>query len=87
MKKFIYYSFSLLLLYSVYACQFKKNPPNVILILTDDQGWGDLSLNGNQDINTPNLDQLGRSGARFDRFLSVLFVHLRERKFLREGTM
>ena len=68
MKKFICSSFSLLLLFSVYACQFKKNPPNVILILTDDQGWGDLSLNGNQDINTPNLDQLGRSGARFDRF-------------------
>lgn len=42
--------------------------PNVIVILTDDQGWGDLSLNGNKNINTPSLDALGRIGARFDRF-------------------
>lgn len=42
--------------------------PNVIVILTDDQGWGDLSLNGNTNLSTPNIDALGRSGARFDRF-------------------
>ena len=68
MKKFISYTFSLPLLFFLWGCQVEKNPPNVILILTDDQGWGDLSLNGNQDINTPNLDQLGRSGTQFDRF-------------------
>ncbi|MFN3193579.1 MAG: arylsulfatase [Aureliella sp.] len=42
--------------------------PNVIVILTDDQGWGDLSLHGNQNLSTPNLDRLGRLGSRFDRF-------------------
>ena len=42
--------------------------PNVIVILTDDQGWGDLSLNGNTDLATPNIDSLARDGARFDRF-------------------
>ncbi|UCG26923.1 MAG: arylsulfatase [Bacteroidales bacterium] len=42
--------------------------PNVILILTDDQGWGDLSLNGNPDIRTPNIDSMAISGAVFDRF-------------------
>ena len=42
--------------------------PNVILILTDDQGWGDLSLNGNSDLNTPNIDNLAQNGAIFDRF-------------------
>lgn len=42
--------------------------PNVVVILTDDQGWGDLSLNGNQNLATPNLDRLGRNGVRFDRF-------------------
>jgi arylsulfatase A len=42
--------------------------PNVLFILTDDQGWGDLSLHGNPFVQTPNLDQLARSGARFDRF-------------------
>ena len=42
--------------------------PNVLVILTDDQGWGDLSLNGNTDLSTPNIDSLARDGARFDRF-------------------
>lgn len=42
--------------------------PNVIVILTDDQGWGDLSINGNTNLSTPNIDSIGRQGARFDRF-------------------
>ena len=37
--------------------------PNVVVILTDDQGWGDLSLNGNRDLDTPNIDSLARDGA------------------------
>jgi arylsulfatase A-like enzyme len=42
--------------------------PNVIVILTDDQGWGDLSLNGNVSIQTPHIDQLAGDGARFQHF-------------------
>lgn len=42
--------------------------PNVIVILTDDQGWGDLSLHGNIDLQTPNIDKLAKSGVQFDRF-------------------
>ncbi|WP_417729726.1 arylsulfatase [Rosistilla oblonga] len=42
--------------------------PNVLVILTDDQGWGDLSVNGNTNLNTPNIDSLARDGASFDRF-------------------
>lgn len=42
--------------------------PNVIVILTDDQGWGDLSVNGNTNLSTPNIDQLAADGAAFDRF-------------------
>lgn len=42
--------------------------PNVIVILTDDQGWGDLSLNGNTNLSTPNIDKLAADGAMFDRF-------------------
>lgn len=42
--------------------------PNVVVILSDDQGWGDLSLNGNTNLHTPNIDSIGRAGARFDRF-------------------
>jgi arylsulfatase A-like enzyme len=39
--------------------------PNVILILTDDQGYGDLSAHGNPILKTPNLDQLHAQGVRF----------------------
>jgi len=42
--------------------------PNVIIVLTDDQGWGDLSMNGNVNIQTPNIDGLAESGAKFDNF-------------------
>lgn len=42
--------------------------PNVIVILSDDQGWGDLSLNGNTNLATPNIDSLARDGAQFDCF-------------------
>ncbi len=46
----------------------EPRPPNVVVILTDDQGWGDLSLHGNTNLSTPNIDAIGRAGARFDRF-------------------
>jgi len=42
--------------------------PNVVVLLTDDQGWGDLSINGNTNLATPNIDSIGRTGAVFDRF-------------------
>ena len=42
--------------------------PNVLLILTDDQGWGDIGSHGNEKLDTPNLDRLAAQGARFDRF-------------------
>ncbi|MBN9121106.1 MAG: arylsulfatase [Planctomycetes bacterium] len=41
---------------------------NIVIILADDQGWGDLSLNGNTNLRTPNIDSLARDGAKFDRF-------------------
>ena len=42
--------------------------PNVLLILTDDQGYGDLSLHGNPQLSTPAMDRIGREGIRLDRF-------------------
>ncbi|MDA9089744.1 arylsulfatase [Maribacter arcticus] len=42
--------------------------PNIILILADDQGWGDLSSNGNTNLNTPNIDSLRINGASFENF-------------------
>lgn len=42
--------------------------PNVVVILADDLGWGDLSCHGNSNLNTPHLDELQLSGASFERF-------------------
>lgn len=45
-----------------------NRPPNIVVILADDQGWGDLSIHGNTNLKTPNIDSLGRDGVMFDRF-------------------
>lgn len=42
--------------------------PNIIVILTDDQGYGDLSCHGNPVLKTPNLDRLHAEGVRFTDF-------------------
>ena len=42
--------------------------PNVVVILTDDQGWGDLSVNGNTNLATPHIDSLARDGATLEYF-------------------
>src|SRR5205807_647645 len=42
--------------------------PNIVIILADDQGWGDLSINGNSNLSTPNIDSLACTGAMFEHF-------------------
>ncbi len=48
--------------------------PNVILIMADDLGWGDVGFNGNTIIKTPNLDALAGEGVIFERFYSACAV-------------
>jgi len=45
-----------------------QQPPNVVLIMTDDQGYGDIHAHGNKALDTPVLDRLREEGARFERF-------------------
>lgn len=45
--------------------------PNILFILTDDQGWWDLGLRGNDDIDTPTLDRLAADGVDFTRFYAA----------------
>ncbi len=42
--------------------------PNIVLVITDDQGWGDLASRGNPIIHTPNLDKLHDEAVRFTNF-------------------
>lgn len=48
----------------------KNDNPNVIIILTDDLGYGDLGCYGQTKIDTPNIDALARQGMRFTQFYS-----------------
>ena len=45
--------------------------PNIILCMTDDQGWGDVSYNGLKQIQTPALDAMAAKGMRFNRFYAA----------------
>lgn len=45
-----------------------KSKPNIVFVLTDDQGYWALGCNGNRDIVTPNIDRLAAEGARFENF-------------------
>ena len=42
--------------------------PNIVLVMADDLGWGDVAYNGNPVVHTPHLDQASQEGIRFDRF-------------------
>lgn len=43
-------------------------PPNILIIISDDQGWGDLSVNGNPSVRTPRIDAMAEAGVQFTRF-------------------
>ena len=47
--------------------------PNFIVIFADDQGWGDLGVQGHSDIRTPHIDRLAREGMRFTSFYAAPF--------------
>lgn len=49
-------------------CHAADTPPNVIIVMTDDQGYGDLSCHGNPILKTPNLDRLHGESIRFTDF-------------------
>lgn len=59
----------LLLLFALFAgCASPEEPPNVILIITDDQGYGDIAAHGNPLLQTPNLDRLHAEAVRLTDF-------------------
>ncbi len=75
--------------YNPYACYFaiiascllfiselnaQNQSPNIILIMTDDQGWGDTGYNGHPHLKTPNLDAMVSNGVEFTRFYAASAV-------------
>src|SRR5262252_7943288 len=45
-----------------------QRPPNVIVLVTDDQGYGDLACHGNTIVRTPHFDRLHAESVRFTNF-------------------
>ena len=52
----------------VSAADFTGRKPNIVFVMTDDQGYGDISAHGNPILKTPNLDRLHAEGVRFTDF-------------------
>lgn len=53
------------------ACAVGAERPNIILVMADDQGWGQVGYNGHPHLKTPNLDAMAAAGIRFDRFYAA----------------
>ncbi len=66
-----YFKLIPILLLGLVACNKvseNQKSPNIIIVMTDDQGWGDIQSHGNPQIDTPIMDKLADEGARFHRF-------------------
>jgi hypothetical protein len=46
----------------------RSRPPNIIVVMTDDQGYGDLAAHGNPILETPHLDRVWRKSVRFTEY-------------------
>ena len=49
----------------------QPTPPNIVLVMCDDLGWGDTGFNGNKIIKTPQLDAMAAAGLKFNRFYAA----------------
>ena len=63
-------TFLKLLLLTTIVQASSANSPNILIIFTDDQGYGDLACYGNKKNKTPRLDQLAKEGTKFTSFYS-----------------
>jgi len=59
------------LLFCSAVSAYAAERPNIVLIMTDDQGWGETGYYGHPYLKTPVLDEMARNGLRFDRFYAA----------------
>ncbi|MCA9080786.1 MAG: sulfatase-like hydrolase/transferase [Planctomycetaceae bacterium] len=68
-------SFAMLLTVAALLCGSSSfvtaEQPNIVLVMADDQGWGDMAYNGHPVLKTPNFDAAAATGLRFDRFYAA----------------
>lgn len=89
-KKYYLFGYCLLclklgLVFSASAQSLREKKPNVIFILADDMGYGDVGCYGQQKIATPNIDQLAKNGMRFTQFYAGTSVCAPSRASLLTG--
>ena len=68
MLKRIIYSIILL---AIFSCEKNNNSPNIVFILTDDLGYGDLSSYGSETIKTTNIDKLAKDGVKLTSYYAA----------------
>ncbi len=56
---------------SIVTCAKTERKPNIVLVMADDQGWGDVGYYDHPVLKTPNLDSMASEGLRFDRFYAA----------------
>ena len=67
LKRIIY----LIILLVIFSCEKNNNSPNIIFILTDDLGYGDLSSYGSETIKTTNIDKLAEDGVKLTSYYAA----------------
>lgn len=63
--------FSTLSIFAPWSLGAEPLRPNILLVMADDQGWGETGYNGHPQLRTPVLDEMARNGLRMDRFYAA----------------
>lgn len=69
--RMLFLLFGVLLPGSLVSTSVGGDRPNVVLVMADDQGWGDTGYNGHPELKTPQLDALAAAGLRLNRFYTA----------------
>ena len=77
---------SLILFFLLFSPSLKAEPPNFIIIFTDDQGYEDIGCFGSPKIKTPHLDKMAAEGRKFTSFYSANSVCSPSRAALMTGS-